>query len=198
MSLGPFQNGGDFRDEGISGPRRFLEKVWQLVGDCVRDDASGETTHKILVKWNQTKKHVTRELEELKYNTAISALMELLNGLREDNCREKRIVEDLVLMLAPFAPHFAEECWERLGHTTSVFDAHWPAWDEHLTVEHTVEVVVQINGRTRSKVHVRREASEDEVVAAALADEAVRRFLAGKEIRKRILVPNRLINLVVQ
>jgi len=197
MFLGPFQDGGDFRDEGISGPRRFLEKVWQLVADCIRDDASGETTHRILVKWNQTKKHVTHELEDLKYNTAISALMELLNLLREENCREKRIVEDMVVMVAPFAPHFAEECWERLGHTTSVFDAHWPAWDEHLTVEHTVELVVQINGKTRSKVHVRRDAAEDEAVAAALADETVRRFINGKEIRKRILVPNRLVNLVV-
>ena len=197
MFLGPFQDGGDFRDEGINGPRRFLDKVWQLVGDCVRDDASGETTHKILVKWNQTKKHVTHELEDLKYNTAISALMELLNVLREENCREKRIVEDLVIMVAPFAPHFAEECWERLGHAASVFEAHWPAWDEHLTVEHTVELVVQVNGKTRSKVHVRRDAAEDDAVLAALADEAVRRFIDGKEIRKRILVPNRLLNLVV-
>ena len=79
-----------------------------------------------------------------------------------------------------------------------MFDAHWPAWDEHLTVEHTVELVVQINGKTRSKVHVRRDAAEDEAVAAALADETVRRFIDGKEIRKRILVPNRLLNLVVE
>ena len=122
--------------------------------------------------------------------------MELLNVLREENCRERRIVEELIVMLAPFAPHFAEECWERLGHATSVFDAHWPAWDEHLTVEHTVELVVQVNGRTRSKVHVRRDASETEAVTAALADEAVHRFVDGKEIRKRILVPNRLVNLV--
>jgi len=122
--------------------------------------------------------------------------MELLNVMREENCRERKIVEEMVILVAPFAPHFAEECWERLGHGTSVFDAHWPSWDEHLTIEHTVEVVVQVNGKTRSKVHVRRDAPENEVVAAALADETVKRFIDGKEIRKRIVVPNRLVNLV--
>src|SRR5882724_1992321 len=196
MFLGPFHEGGDFRDEGINGPRRFLDRIWQLVADCVRDDATGEIKHRILVKWHQTKKAVTHRLEGLEYNTAISALMELLNVLREENCRERRIVEELVIMVAPFAPHFAEECWERLGHRPSVFNAHWPSWDEHLTVEHTVELVVQVNGKTRSKVHVRRDASETEAVAAALADETVRRFIESKEIRKRILVPNRLVNLV--
>jgi leucyl-tRNA synthetase len=196
MFLGPFQEGGDFRADGINGPRRFLERIWQLVADCVRDDATGEIKHRILVKWHQTKKAVTHRLEGLEYNTAISAVMELLNVLREENCRERRIVEELVIMVAPFAPHFAEECWERLGHRASVFDAHWPSWDEHLTVEHTVELVVQVNGKTRSKVHVRRDASETEAVTAALADETVRRFIESKEIRKRILVPNRLVNLV--
>jgi leucyl-tRNA synthetase len=197
MFLGPFQEGGDFQDAGISGPRRFLEKVWQLVGDCIHDDATGEITHRVLVKWNQTKKHVTHELEDLKYNTAISGLMSLLNVLREENCRERHVVQELLIMLAPFAPHFAEECWERLGHATSIFDAHWPTWDEHLTVEHMVELVVQVNGKTRSKVNVRRDAAEEEAVAAALGDETVRRFLNGKDLRKRILVPNRLLNLVV-
>jgi leucyl-tRNA synthetase len=148
------------------------------------------------VKWHQTKKAVTHRLEDLEYNTAIAALMELLNVLREENCREKRVLEELMIMVAPFAPHFAEECWERLGHKTSVFEAHWPTWDEHLTVEHTVELVVQVNGKTRSRVQVRRDASETEVVNAALADEAVRRFIDSKEIRKRVLVPNRLVNLV--
>jgi leucyl-tRNA synthetase len=170
--------------------------VWQLVADCIRDGASGEVKHRILVKWNQTKKAVTHRLEDLEYNTAIAALMELLNVLREENCRERRIVEELIIMVAPFAPHFAEECWERLGHRTSVFSAHWPTWDEHLTVEHTVELVVQVNGKTRSKVHVRRDASETEAVTAALADETVRRLIDSKEIRKQILVPNRLVNLV--
>ena len=100
-------------------------------------------------------------------------------------------------MLAPFAPHFAEESWERLGHATSVFDARWPAWDEGLVVEDQVEVVVQVNGKTRSKVTVARDAEQEAVVAAALRDAAVRRFTEGKEVRKVVYVPNRLLNLVV-
>jgi leucyl-tRNA synthetase len=197
MFLGPFQEGGDFRDDGISGPRRFLDKVWQLVAECVSEDASDEIRHEVLVKWHQTKQRVTEGLEELRYNTSIAALMELVNLLRETRCSSRPVVEDMVVMVAPFAPHFGEECWERLGHSTSVFDARWPAWDPRLTVDTTVEVAVQVNGKTRSKVRVQRDAPEAVVVVAALRDPAVRRFVDGKPIRKQILVPNRLLNLVV-
>jgi leucyl-tRNA synthetase len=197
MSLGPFQEGGDFRDSGISGPRRFLDKVWQLVTDSIAHDACGEITHRVLVKWHRTKAKVAEDMEELKYNTAIAAMMELVNALREENCSERQIVEDLVVMLAPIAPHFAEECWERLGHGDSVFQARWPHWDPALMVEGTVEVVVQVSGKTRSKVSVGRDAAEDEVLAAALQDDTTRRFTEGKETRKVVYVPNRLINIVV-
>jgi leucyl-tRNA synthetase len=197
MFLGPFQEGGDFRDEGISGPRRFLEKVWALVGDGMREGTCGETPHAVQVKLHQTKKRVTEQIDSLHYNTAIAALMELVNALRAENCYDRQVVEELVVMLAPFAPHFAEECWERLGHATSIFEARWPAWDERLVVEGQVELVVQVNGKTRSKVTVPRDADEAMVLAAALADGAVRRFVDGKEIRKQIVVPNRLVNLVV-
>ncbi len=197
MSLGPFQEGGDFRDAGISGPRRFLDKVWMLVGDSVGEDACGEITHRILVKWHQTKRKVTEDYEDLKYNTAIAAMMELVNTLREANCVERRVVADLIVMLAPIVPHFAEECWERLGQQGSVFDAAWPAWNPALVVEDTVELVVQVNGRTRSRVMVPRDSAEEAAVDAALADTAVQRFVGQQEIRKRIYVPNRLVNLVV-
>ena len=117
MFLGPFQEGGDFRDEGINGPRRFLDKVWTFVNDACREGDGQEVHHSVLVKLHQTKKRVTEGLEELRYNTAIAALMELVNALRADNVCDKGVAEELVIMLAPFAPHFAEECWERLGHT---------------------------------------------------------------------------------
>lgn len=100
-------------------------------------------------------------------------------------------------MLAPFVPHFAEEMWERMGHTESVFEARWPAWDEGLVVEDRVEVVVQVNGKTRSRVQVARDADEETVVAAALRDATVGRFVEGKAVRKRIYVANRLLNMVV-
>jgi leucyl-tRNA synthetase len=198
MFLGPFEAGGDFQDTGLNGPRRFLDKLWALVGQSLQEDAcGGEIRPEVLVKWNQTKKKVTHDLESLNYNTAIAAQMELLNVMREFNCADRAIVQDMVVMVAPFAPHFAEENWERLGHRTSVFEARWPEWDERLTVQATVELVVQVNGKTRSKVHVPRDSDEATAVAAALADPAVQRFLDGKQLRKTILVPNRLLNLVV-
>jgi leucyl-tRNA synthetase len=198
MSLGPFQEGGDFRDAGINGPRRFLDKVWSMLAEAIGAEGdSASVPHSVQVKWHQTIKKATADMEELKYNTAIAALMELVNKLREEKFTSVRIMEDLVIMLAPFAPHFAEESWERLGHESSVFDARWPEWDEGLVVEDQVEIAVQVNGKTRSKVHVPRDADEETVTAAVLQDPVARRFIDGKQIRKRILVPNRLVNLVV-
>ena len=198
MFLGPFEEGGDFRDEAMSGPRRFLDKVWDLVSECDRRTLTGNELHQgIVVKWHQTKKRVTEGLENLSYNTAIAALMELLNAMRDVNCGERRLVKEMVIMLAPFAPHFAEECWERLGGQGSVFDTAWPEWDEGLTVEPTVEIPVQVNGKTRSRVQVPRGAPEKAVQAAAMRDPVVVRFTQGKELVKVVYVNDRLLNLVV-
>jgi leucyl-tRNA synthetase len=206
MFLGPFQEGGDFRDEGISGPRRFLEKIWNLVSETVaRDNGGGSRlltpdsrpSHSVEIKRHQTVKKVTEGMEALRYNTSIAALMELVNTLRAENSWDKKLVEELIVMLAPFAPHFAEENWERLGHDGSIFDVKWPGWDERLTVEDSVEIAVQVNGKTRSKVSVPRGAEQGAVVTVAQEDAAVRRFTDGKEVRKVVYVPNRLLNLVV-
>jgi leucyl-tRNA synthetase len=198
MFLGPFQEGGDFREEGISGPRRFLDKVWGLVSDTVAANTGGRPlNHAVEVKRHQTVKKVTEGLEELRYNTSIAALMELVNTLRAESSWNRRLIEELIVMLAPFAPHFAEENWERLGHHHSIFDTAWPSWDKRSTLEHSVELAVQVNGKTRSKVSVPRDAEQGTVVAAAQEDAAVRRFTEGKEVRKVVYVPNRLLNLVV-
>src|SRR5688572_24711949 len=197
MFLGPFQEGGDFRDEGISGPRRFLDKVWSLVDDTVTNATLGDIPRHVEVKWHETMKRAHDDIDSLKYNTAIAAMMELVNTLRDAGCSDRRIIEDLVVMVAPFAPHFAEECWERLGHGSSVFEERWPEWDDALTVEESVEIAVQVSGKTRSRVVVRRGADEATVVAAAVADPVTRRFLGDGEVRKTIYVPNRLVNLVV-
>ena len=117
--------------------------------------------------------------------------------MREVNCGERRLVKEMVIMLAPFAPHFAEECWERLGARGSVFDAAWPEWDEGLTVEQTVEIPVQVNGKTRSRVQVPRGAPEKAVQAAAMRDPVVVRFTEGKQLVKVVYVNDRLLNLVV-
>ncbi|MDX2206393.1 MAG: leucine--tRNA ligase [Gemmatimonadales bacterium] len=197
MFLGPFQEGGDFRDAGISGPRRFLDKVWDLVTLAGHPDArDGEIRHDVLVKWHQTRKKVAEELEGLRYNTAIAALMELVNTLRECNCAEPGVIRTLVQMTAPFAPHFAEECWERLGGSGSIFDSAWPGYDPALTIEDTVVIAVQVNGKTRGTVTVPREAEESVVRKAAEADPAIARHLAG-EIRKVIWVKGRMMSFVV-
>jgi leucyl-tRNA synthetase len=206
MFLGPFQEGGDFRDEGISGPRRFLEKVWKLVTETANpnpdtrlptDSRLPTPDSRLAIKYHQTIKRVTEGMENLHYNTSIAALMELVNTLREESCTSREMVAGLVLMLAPFAPHFSEENWERLGHDGSILEARWPEWDESLVVEDQVEVVIQVGGKTRGRVSVPRDAEQGAVVAAAQEDAAVRRFTEGKEVQKVVYVPNRLLNLVV-
>jgi len=194
MFLGPFQDGGDFRDAGISGPRRFLDRVWGLVGSAA---IQTELPRDLVARWHRTKRKVTEDLEALHYNTAISALMELVNGMKEADSHSLAIIEDLVIMLAPFAPHFAEESWERLGHGASVFEARWPVWDDSLIVEDEIEIPVQINGKTRSKIPIPLGAEEKAVVAIALKDPTTARFVDNKPLRKVIYVPNRLLNLVV-
>jgi len=202
MFLGPYQEGGDFRDEGISGIRRFLDKMWGLVNAATFE--GGEIAAPTMRKLHQTISGVADDLEELRYNTAIAKLMEYVNVLRgrgtddaavPDLCTE--LLEPLVVMLAPLAPHFAEECWERLGHDTSVFEASWPAFDPTLAAEEEIELVVQVNGRVRGRVSVPVGIEQADAVARALEVEAVRKFVEGKPLRKTIYVENRLVNLVV-
>ncbi len=198
MFLGPFEEGGDFRDAGIAGPRRFLDRLWELV-DRVRAEDAGRRgdPQDAVTKWQQTVKKVTHDLETLSYNTAIAALMELLNALRDTNCSERHVVKDMIVMVAPFAPHFAEECWERLGHDTSIFDAPWPTWDERLTVEATIDLVLQVNGKTRGTIQVPRGITQDDALARAQREPSVMRQTHGKTIRKVIFVPGRLVNIVI-
>ena len=194
MFLGPFQEGGDFRDAGINGPRRFLDRVWALVGSAA---IQTELPRDLVARWHRTKRRVTEDLEALHYNTAIAALMELVNALKEAESHSLAIIEDLVIMLAPFAPHFAEESWERLGHGSSVFQARWPVWEDRLIVEDEIEIPVQVNGKTRSKIRIPLGAEEKAVVAIALKDPTTARFVENKPLRKVIYVTNRLLNLVV-
>jgi leucyl-tRNA synthetase len=203
MFLGPYQEGGDFRDEGIVGARRFLDKVWGLVTQADSNSAVTAAPD-ALRKLHQTIRKVTTDIEELRYNTAIAAMMEYVNALRAgvgDEGREPEmaagLIEPLVMMLSPFAPHFAEECWVRLGHSESVFDASWPSYDEALARDAELELVVQVNGKVRARLRVAPGISEEDAVDEALADEAVQRAVGGKSLKKAVYVPDRLVNLVV-
>ncbi|HEX8359212.1 MAG TPA: leucine--tRNA ligase [Longimicrobium sp.] len=195
MFLGPYQEGGDFRDAGISGPYNFLNRLWDAVlsaEDRAMDPAVEQKLH-------ATIKKVTDDLEVLSYNTAIAAMMEYLNVVRTGGrTPERAAVEPLVRLVAPFAPHMAEELWERSGHTGSIWDeAEWPGYDPAKTMADTVEFVVQVNGKLRARMPMPRGIAEADAHAAAVADENVRKFMEGKEVRKVIFVPDRLVNLVV-
>jgi leucyl-tRNA synthetase len=207
MFLGPYQEGGDFRDEGISGIRRFLDKVWGAV-ESVGERGTGNVDRFAPArrKLHQTIRKVTEDIEELRYNTAIAAMMEYVNLLREASGLATNepgagvhtdLIEPVVIMLAPLAPHFAEECWESLGHKDSVFLARWPAFDARLVLADEVEVAVQVNGKLRGRLIVPRGLSQQEVVDRAVADAGVKRFLDGKQVKKVVYVPDRLLNLVV-
>ncbi|HLL48146.1 MAG TPA: leucine--tRNA ligase [Longimicrobiaceae bacterium] len=195
MFLGPYQEGGDFRTTGIAGPYNFLGRVWDAVLGAEDRPLDAAVEHKL----HATIKKVTEDLEALSYNTAIAAMMEYLNVVRAGGrTPERAAVEPLVLLLAPFAPHLADEMWERLGREGSVFrSAAWPEFDEAKTVSDTVEFVVQVNGKVRARMSMARGISEDDAREAALADPNVRRFLDGKQVRKTVFVPDRLVNLVI-
>ncbi len=199
MFLGPFREGGDFRDEGITGIRRFLEKVWQLAHEAaaIAPGASPALPAPVERKLHQTIRKVTADTETLDYNTAIAAMMEYVNVVRDEHVSSREAIAALLLMLAPYAPHLAEELWSGLGHPQSIFRERWPAFDERLAAAGDVEVVVQVNGKVRGRVSVKRGATEAEVVARAMQDESVKKFVDGSSVRKTIYVPDRVLNLVV-
>ena len=199
MFLGPYQEGGDFRDSGIVGPQRFLSRVSDAVEAAVESGGTGFPDPAVERAVHDTIRQVTEDFESLSFNTAIAALMELLNVLRASG-RVPTLdeVRPLVIMLGPVAPHLAEELWGILGGEASLFDhASWPEFDPAKLATDTVEIPVQVNGRLRSTIRVERGATEETAVGAALADESVRRHVGESEIRKTVFVPDRLLNLVV-
>jgi len=204
MFMGPLESTKPWSMQGVEGVYRFLARCWRLLIDhdseaavlspTVQDIPADEETRR---KLHQTIKKVTDDLEGMRFNTAISALMELSHHLNRLEARPRSVVEPMVLLLAPFAPHLAEELWAALGHHQSLAYEPWPAYDESLTKAAAVEVPVQINGKLRSKVVVPAGADEGTTKNAALADQRIRELLAGKTIKKTIVVPGKLVNLVV-
>jgi leucyl-tRNA synthetase len=194
MFLGPYEVGGDFRDQGISGVRRFLDRLWGSVRDARTDGAADAD---VMRKLHRTIKKVGEDCASLSYNTAIAAMMEYINVVRRaERVGHRDEILPLVQMVAPFAPHLAEECWEALGKTGSVFDGGWPTFDPAQLVDNEIDITVQVNGKMRGQVRVAAEATQDEVLAAARAEPNIAKFITG-EIKKVIYVPKRLLNIVV-
>jgi leucyl-tRNA synthetase len=194
MFLGPYLQGGDFRDASISGPRRFLDRLFASIQSM---SGEGEPDPAVMRKLHQTIRKVGEDIARLSHNTAVAAMMEYMNVLRKgERTPHRDEVRPLIPLVSPFAPHLAEELWEQTGGTGSVFDSAWPSFDPVLAAEDSIELVVQVNGRLRGKIMVAREISENAAVAAALADPAVKKFAPGVP-KKVIFVPGRLLNIVV-
>ena len=194
MFLGPYEEGGDFRDKGISGVKRFLDRLWRSVHDARTE---GDVDAEVQRKLHQTIRKVGEDIPKLSYNTAIAAMMEYMNSMRSGE-RKPHVdeVRPLVQMVSPFAPHIAEELWSLLGNTTSVFDGGWPSYDPALLVETSVTMAVQVNGKTRGTITVPKDATEAQAIAAAMAEPGIAKFVTGP-VRKVIFVPSRMLNLVV-
>ena len=202
MFMGPLEQSKPWSMRGVEGVFRFLSRAWRWIVDedtdqldaRIADVALNETQQRLL---HQTIKKVTEDIEGMRYNTAIAAMMEFLNEAIHWSPVPRSAVESFVLLLSPFAPHLAEECWSRLGHGESLAYAAWPEWNADFLVEAHVEIVVQVNGKVRGRVVVPKDAEAAFVLALAKADAAVAPYLDGKTIRKEIVVPGKLINLVV-
>ena len=196
MFLGPFEEGGDFQDKGISGVRRFLDRLWRSVRDA-RTGTDGATDVDVQRKLHQTIRKTGEDLARLSYNTAIAAMMEYMNTMRGGE-RVPHVTEvaPLVQLVSPFAPHIAEELWSMLGNSGSVFDAGWPAFDAALVVDERVTMAVQVNGKTRGTISVVKDAKQSTAFEAAMQDASIAKFIVG-EVKKVIFVPGRMLNVLV-
>jgi leucyl-tRNA synthetase len=194
MFMGPLEATKPWQTNGVEGVRRFLDRVFVVATgtlvESVPDDETLRLLHKTIAK-------VTQDIETMRFNTAISAMMILTKHLGALPAVPKSAVETLVLLVSPFAPHLGEELWQRLGHAESLAYAAWPAFDPALTVDSTVEIAVQVNGKVRSTLQLAKDAPESEARPKGEADPKVQAFLVGKTIKKVVYVPGRILNFIV-
>ncbi|TWT26423.1 leucine--tRNA ligase [Planomicrobium sp. CPCC 101110] len=199
MFMGPLEASIAWSTNGLDGSRRFLDRVWRLLVE--EGQLSGKVVEandgKLEKVYHQTVKKVTEDFEALRFNTAISQMMVFINeGYKADSIPQE-YVEGFVKLLSPIAPHVAEELWEKLGHSGTIAYEAWPAFDESKLVSDEVEIVVQVNGKVKTKLVVAKASTKEELETAALADEHVQKAAEGKQIRKVIAIPGKLINIVV-
>lgn len=196
MFMGPFDAVKPWSMKNIEGSFRFLQKVWKLVEEQeVVDETPSDGLNSL---FHKTIKKVTEDIEGFRFNTAISAMMILANEVLKAKKSPKELVEKLVLLLSPFAPHMAEELWEKLGHKETLAYEKWPEFDPKLCVDNTFELVFAVNGKKRSSKEVALDISEEDAITAALEDENIQRNVEGREVVKKIYVPKKLVNIVVR
>jgi leucyl-tRNA synthetase len=197
LFVGPPELDAEWNDNGIKGVYRFLKDAWHWVS-MYQGQWTAAASKEMLIQRHLLVKNVTERLEALRMNTIVSSFMEFVNEVTTmRQAPDKETVETFLILMAPFAPHFAEELWQRTGHQPSIFFQKWPKWDEAYTMFDTVSVPVQINGKHRGTITVKVEASEDAVIETAINDPAISRYIDGKQIRKKVYVKNRILNIVV-
>lgn len=195
MFLGPVEASKPWDTNGIDGCHRFLKKFWKLFQQELVDE---DPTKEELKSLHKLIKKVSTDIEVFSYNTSVSAFMVCTNELTQQKCRNLRILSTLVTVLAPFAPHIAEELWEQTGGKGSVCDTEWPTWNEDYLVEDEVQMPVSFNGKARFQINLPATASKEAIIEAAMSDERSQKYLEGKQVVKTIVVPGRIINIVVK
>lgn len=199
MFMGPLDASIAWSEDGLSGAHKFIKRIWNLLiddQDRLRDRVTTENDGALDRIYNQTVKKVTDDFEQLHFNTAISQMMVFVNQCYKADALPLEYVEGFVKLIAPLTPHIAEELWTKLGHVGSIAYAQWPTYDESKLEEDTVEIIVQVNGKLRAKLTASKNITKDELEKQALADEKVQHHLEGKTIRKVIVIPGKLVNVV--
>ncbi len=198
MFLGPLTDSKPWNTNGIEGVSRFFGKFWRLFYEGENWAVSNEkATNEELKILNKTIKKVTEDIESMSFNTSVSAFMVATNELGTLKCRKREILEPILILLAPFAPHISEELWHQLGNKESIHIANWPKYDASLLVENSFNYPISINGKTRAQIEFDLTASEDEIKQAVLNHELVVKWMEGKSLKKFILVQGRIVNVVV-
>ena len=201
MFLGPVEASKPWDTNGIDGCFRFLKKFWALFYENRTDEflpTDAEPTADNLKSLHKLIKKVTEDIENFSYNTSISAFMIAVGELAQQKCRAKQVLEQLVVLIAPFAPHIAEELWHALGNESTVCDAAWPVFNPQYLVESEVQLTVSFNGKARFQKKFAADATNDEIQAAVLADEQSAKYLDGKTVVKVIVVPKKIVNVVIK
>ncbi|PIQ75215.1 MAG: leucine--tRNA ligase [Candidatus Portnoybacteria bacterium CG11_big_fil_rev_8_21_14_0_20_40_15] len=198
MFMGPLEDSKKWDTKGIIGIYRFLERTWNFISKIKNQKSKTQIKNqKLENRIHKTIKKVTEDIEMLKFNTAISSMMILINEFAKEEEIAQEDFETFLKLLSPFAPHIAEEIWQQLGHNKSVFTEKWPQFDKNLVKDETIELVIQINGKVRDKIEVAADIFEEEAKKIALASEKIKTILSGQEPKKVIFVRGRLINIVI-
>ena len=201
MFMGPLDATIAWSEKGLDGSRRFLDRVWRLIitdENSINKKIVDSNNHSLDKVYNQTVKKVTEDFDTLSFNTAISQLMVFINECYKTNEVYKPYIEGFVKMLSPIAPHIGEELWDRLGHENTITYQPWPTFDESLLVDDEVEIVVQVNGKVRAKINIPKDLSKEEMQDLALSNDNVKMSIEGKEVKKVIAVPQKLVNIVAK